>query len=365
MTRWVWMALVAIAAGMAGWVIFHDSGDGAVRGPGAGGPPRAMPVQAVPAERGNVAIEVRTVGSLDANESVVIRSEIAGRIGSIHFSEGEKVAKGGVLIHLDPSEYVAQVKQIVARVELNRLNFDRAEQLQKEKMISRQAYDEAAARLAESEANLALARVRMEKTKIAAPFSGRLGLRRVSPGDYIQPGQAIVNLEDLDPIKIDIRIPELYFAQVKTGQAVRLRVDAFPARTFDGRIYAIDPRIDTATHTLLLRARIPNPAGELRPGMFARVTLQLGVRAGAVLVPEEALVPMAENKFIYRIVEDKAVLTPVKVGERRGGKVEIIEGVGADDTVVIAGQAKIFDGAPVMVLGPAGGPSASGTAERQ
>jgi membrane fusion protein (multidrug efflux system) len=348
--RWIGTLAVVVAIGIVLWAVSQNG-----RGPTANsfpmGQPPAMPVEAAPVRVGTVSLEVSMVGSLEANESVVIRSEIAGRISSIAFSEGQKVSENAVLVKIDPSEYRAQLEQIKAAVELNELNFERAKPLHQENLISQQAYDEIEAKLKESKANLSLAQARLDKTVIRAPFGGRLGLRQVSPGDYVQPGQAIVNLEDLDSLKLDSRIPEIYLAQVRTGQTVHVRVDALPDRTFTGQIYAIDPRIDEATRTILLRARIPNPEGALRPGIFARVSLLLDQRQEAVLVPEQAIVPIGQDQFVFRVVEDKAALTKVMIGLRREGEVEIVEGLGANDTVVTAGQTKIFDGASIMVMG--------------
>ena len=347
--RWIWIAVFITAIGSTIWAVTFYRRDAATQ-PSAAGPSRAMPVEAAPVKIGPVVQEVAAVGTLQANESVVIRSEITGRISAIEFSEGRAVDEGSVLIRIDPTEYQAQVEQIKAGVELNQMNYGRAEQLNKEKLVSPQAYDEVVTKLKESKANLALAQARLDKTTIRAPFSGRLGLRQVSPGDYVQPGQAIVNLEDIDSIKVDFRVPETYLAKVRTDLPVNVRVDARPERLFAGRIYAIDPRIDDASRTILLRARIPNPGGELRPGMFARVNLVLGERLNALLIPEQAVVPMGDAKFVYRIVDGRAVLAPVKIGQRLEGRVEIVEGLKADDVVVTGGQMKIMDGAPVMVI---------------
>jgi len=245
------------------------------------------------------------------------------------------------------------MKQIAAVVELNKMNFERAQQLRPEGLIAERAYDEAQSRLKESEASLSLAKVRLEKSIIRAPFNGRLGLRQVSPGDFVQPGQAIVNLEDTDSIKVDFRIPEIYLGRVQVGQPVQVGVDVYPDQLFEGKIYAIDARIDNATRTVLIRARIPNPKGALHPGMFARVTLLLGERENAVFVPEQAVVPMGGDKFVYRVVDGKAALTKVRLGLRKEGRVEIVEGVGPEETVITAGQMKLFDGAPVKTVGTA------------
>ncbi|WDT77637.1 MAG: efflux RND transporter periplasmic adaptor subunit [Candidatus Manganitrophus sp.] len=158
----------------------------------------------------------------------------------------------------------------------------------------------------------------------------------------------------------------MYLARVEVGQEVQVGVDVYPNQLFEGKIYAIDSRIDNATRTVLVRGRVPNPAGALHPGMFARVTLLLGERENAVFVPEQAVVPMGGDKFVYRVVDGKAVFTKVRLGLRKEGRVEVVEGIGPEETVITAGQMKLFDGAPVMTVGaketaperaPAGGSS--------
>jgi membrane fusion protein (multidrug efflux system) len=324
--------------------------------PGKGAKPQgpmAMPVEAVKVETGTVTRDITAVGSMRANESVIIRSEIAGRIQAIHFSEGESVTQGAELVTLDATEFRAQLAETTATVKLNELNFRRAQELQAKNLLSRQSYDEAQAKLAESRAQQNVDEARLAKTKLFAPFAGVLGLRQVSPGDYIKEGQDIVNLEDIGSLKLDFRVPETYLAEIKLDQEVNIEVDAYPGRTFSGKVYAIDPRIDEQTRTVLLRAQIPNTDLLLRPGMFARVNLVLEQRAAALLIPEQALVPKAEEQFVYRIVEGKALQSKVKTGQRRNGKVEVLEGLSSGDTVVTAGQTKLHDGAPVMVVSPA------------
>ncbi|MCG3115810.1 MAG: efflux RND transporter periplasmic adaptor subunit [Candidatus Manganitrophus sp. SA1] len=343
-------------------LIFAGCGEGGksdAEPPQASGPqtapagPPAMPVEAARVQTGTGRLEVTAVGSLEANESTVIRSEIAGRITAIRFKEGERATKGSVLLTINSEEFEAQLNQIKAVVALNKMNFERAKQLRPEGLIAERAYDEAESRLKESEASLSLAQVRLDKSILRAPFSGQLGLRQVSPGDFVQPGQAIVNLEDTDSIKVDFRVPEIYLNRIEDGQSLQVGVDVYPNRLFEGKIYAIDSRIDNATRTVLVRARVPNPAGALRPGMFARVTLLLGERENAVFVPEQAVVPMGGDKFVYRVVDGKAVLTKVRLGLRKEGRVEVVEGIGPEETVITAGQMKLFDGAPVMTVGAA------------
>ena len=314
--------------------------------------PMAMPVEAVAVETGAVTRDITAVGSLRANESVIIRPEIAGRIQTIHFSEGESITQGAELITLDATEFRAQLAGTTATVKLNELNFRRAQELQAKNLLSRQSYDEAQAKLAGSRAQQNIEEARLAKTKLFAPFAGVLGLRQVSPGDYIKEGQDIVNLEDIASLKLDFRVPETYLAEIKLDQEVNLEVDAYPSRAFNGKVYAIDPRIDAQTRTVLLRAHIPNDELLLRPGMFARVSLVLEQRTAALLIPEQALTPKGEEQFVYRVVAGRALHSKVKTGQRRNGKVEILEGLSSGDTVVTAGQTKLRDGAPVMVVSP-------------
>ncbi len=321
------------------------------KGAAAGAPPpRPMSVEVVQAVVAAVNDEATAVGSLQSNEAVVIRSEIAGRIAAIKFQEGKSVAAGDLLFSLDASEYQAQLAQSSASVKLTEMNFNRAKDLREKSLISQQEYDDTSAKLEEARAKLAVDQSRLEKTSIRAPFNGVLGVRSVSPGAYIKPGEDLVMLEDIDPIKVEFRIPETYSRQVKPGQHLAVRVDAYPGELFNGEVYVIDTRMDSQTRTMLLRGRIPNAKRNLRPGMFARVALILATRSNALVVPEQAMVPFGGDQFVYRVVDGKAVQTRVEPGRRMDGKIEIKSGVNAGDLVITAGQMKLRDGMPVAVL---------------
>jgi membrane fusion protein, multidrug efflux system len=316
--------------------------------------PRAVPVEAAEVRVAAVRHEITAVGSLLADESVMLRFEIAGRIRDIGFADGETVEQGRALLALDPAELQAELAESAAAVDLDTLSFDRAKDLLARELASRQQYDEALARLSASRARQAVNEARLAKATLRAPFAGVLGFRLVSPGDYVQPGQDIVTLEAVDPLKVDFRVGEMHAAQIRPGQEVTVRVDAFPDRSFTGQVGAIAPRIEEATRSVLVRALIPNPDHALRPGMFARVRLTLEERPDSLLVPEQALVPARNESFLYRIVDGKAVRTPVRPGLHRGGEVEILEGLSPGDTVVTAGQMKIGDGMPVTILSAPG-----------
>jgi membrane fusion protein (multidrug efflux system) len=308
------------------------------------------PVVVASVKTGPALEQVESVGNLIANEAVIIRPEIAGRIRSLSFTEGQTVTAGQVLVTLDPTEYEAQMAQAESVVTLWQLKFRRGQDLLGKKVLSKQEYDEIDATLKGGQANLAVARARLEKTTIRAPFSGTLGLRRVSPGDYVEEGQDLVNLESIDPIKVDLRVPERYASHAKPSQKIQVRVDAFPGKAFTGEVYAVDPRLDAGSRSVLLRGRLPNSNGELRPGMFARASLVFEERTTALWAPEQALVPMGNEQFVYRVLDGKAALTKVETGLRHPGEVEIKSGLTAEDRVITDGQMKLRDGMPVTVV---------------
>lgn len=313
-------------------------------------PPAAVPVETAPVDVARSSLDAQAVGSLAANEAVTVRPEIPGRIATIHFREGEHVRAGERLVSLEADEYRARLAQSAAEADLARLNFQRSEDLYRQKAGSRQDFDAALAKLKAAEATRELDQVRLAKTAIAAPFAGVLGLRRVSPGDYVEAGDALVTLVNDDPVKLDLRLPERYANSVHQGQRVRLRVDALPQREFTGEVYAIDPALDPATRTLVVRAKVPNGDGLLRPGMFVRASTVLEQRDQALWVPEEAIVPRGARQFVYRVVDGKASEVEVTLGLRDRGRVEVLSGLGAADTVITAGQMKLRDGTPVQAV---------------
>lgn len=324
-------------------------------GPGGGGPPGgfALAVETVTMAPGPIQRRLTAVGSLRSGESVVIRPEVPGRVVQIGFVEGQPVAAGQVLLELDRAVNEAEVAAAQAAFELAKANLERQSELARRGTGTRANYDQAVAEMGAAEAALALARARMEKLTIRAPFAGVVGLRNVSVGDYVDTGEAIVNLEQIDPLKVDFRVAEVFLAAVRKGQAIEVSLDAFPGERFVGEVYAIDPLIDESGRSVLLRALLPNRDGRLRPGLFARVELILDEKRDALTVPEEALVPFGQAQVVFKVVDGKAVATPVRTGLRRGGKVEILEGVTAGDVVVTSGQIKLRDGTPVAPVAAA------------
>lgn len=347
-----WALTLGVAAALVAGYWFWGAGRQAVAptaAPSAAAPPRMppMPVEARPAETGSVTETIEAVGSLRSDESVIIRVEAAGRVDRIHFTEGTRIERGALLVSLEDSVEVAQLEQARASLALSRTNYERSRELVRSNAGTTKARDEAAAKLKMDEASVALAQAVVNKMKIYAPQTGILGLRQVSVGDFLAVGAPIVNVERLDPIKVDFRVPEIFAPAVKRGQSINISVDALPDQSFAGEVIAIDPKIDVNGRNMVVRAVLSNPRGDLLPGMFARVTLSLAKRAQAVLIPEEAILP-GNPPAIFKVIEGKAARTPVVIGERQGGMVEIRKGVTAGEIVVTAGQMKIGDGAPVM-----------------
>lgn len=327
-----------------------DGGTAAVKS----GPP-AMPVKAVAARAAPAVDEAGAVGSLRADEAITIRPEIAGRIVEIRFSEGQNVARGAVLVRLDQSELGAVVTSSRAQLKLEEQKLQRAEDLQTKGFISAQGLDDQRTSLARARAKLAEDEARLAKTEMRASFAGVAGLRQVSEGQYVAAGTDIARLEKIDQLKLDFRLPEAYIVKLKAGQPVKVLVDAYRDKVFAGSVYAIEPGVDDQTRTILLRARVANTEMKLRPGMFARVQVELGVREKAVWIPEAAIVPRGQDSYVFRIIAGpdgggKAALMKVQTGARRVGEVEIVKGIGAGDLVVTEGVQKIGPGSSVVLV---------------
>jgi membrane fusion protein (multidrug efflux system) len=356
-----WAALLLLAAAAIAGLIWQYSGGSwpalateQARPPqpqpgGGAAAERVVPVEAVEVSVEAVSSEIRVVGSLRSNESVVIRPEVDGRISEILFEEGQRVAAGTPLIRLDAAIATAELDQAQAALALSQANHKRAVELFERKAASAANRDQTLAALRADQANLELARARLDKLTLKAPFDGILGLRKVSIGDYVTAGQDIVNLEDIEPLKVDFRIPERYLGSLAVGQPITVVADAFPGQSFAGEVYAIDPLLDENGRAVLMRARLPNEEGALRPGLFVSVALLVGGRENAVMIPEQALVPRGAAQLVFKVTDSKAVLTEVETGARRNAMVEVVKGLGPGDVVVTAGQIKLRDGSKVSV----------------
>lgn len=309
----------------------------------------AVPVEVAKIERGTVNEEVEALGTLAADESVVIAPEIAGRVTALGFKEGQRVEKGQVLVKLDTAILDAELKQQQADLGLARDTFERNRSLNQRGVGTQVAFDEATAKLAAAEARVQLSQAKLAQSTLVAPFNGVVGLRSVSVGDYVAVGKPLITLTNIDPIKVDFRVPEVFLSQVKVGQTISLRVDAVPNSEFQGKIFAVDPVVDVNGRAIRLRATVPNGDLTLKPGLFARVTIVVDRRENAMLIPESAVVPDGLGKVVFIVENGKAKRVPVELGKRLPGKVEIVKGLTPQMTVVSSGQMRLRDGSTVSV----------------
>ncbi len=323
-------------------------GSAPAKGP-AGGPPAGIIIEARAPQVVKLPQSITTVGSLRSDEAVIVRPEIAGRVVEIAFREGQRVTRDQVLVRLDDSVQKADLERARANLTLSKSKYERARDLRAQGFISGQAKDEAENNLKVAQADVELAAARLAKTEVRAPFGGIIGLRSVSVGDYVKEGQDMVNLEEIDPLKVDFRVPEVFLSQVKGGQVLQITMDALPDRTWPGQVYAINPLVDANGHAIAIRAQVANTDGRLRPGMFARVRLLTSEVRDSLMIPEESIFPVGDDKYVYKVVDGRAQRQKVEVGQRRDSRVEILGGLSAADTVVTAGIVKLRDGAPVKV----------------
>ena len=324
---------------------------GAAPGKGVSG---ATPVELGKPEKLIWQKSVLAVGSLRSDESVIVRAEQSGRITALNFKEGQPVRVGQMLVQLDDSVARAELEQARANQKLGKAKFDRAVELKERNFISGQAKDEAENAMRVADATVSLADAKLAKLTIKAPFSGTIGLRTASTGDYVKDGQDIVNLEKTDSIKVDFKVPEIFQSKINVGQALSVALDALPGQAFAGKVVAVNPQLDTAGRAVVLRAQMDNRSGVLKPGMFARVRLTLADTGEAVVVPEQSVAMQGEDQIMFKVIDGRAMRTKVEVGQRRDGKVEIVEGVSGSDTIVVAGWQRLRDGAAVRAAGGGG-----------
>lgn len=339
-------------------------------GKGKAAPQQPVSVEVARVRTTVIRDEVQAVGSLRSRRSVVLRPEVSGRVTQLHFSDGARVRKGQVLVQLDDQLPRAQVQQAQAELSIARANHQRNRDLVAQGFVSQRSLDESAANLQVAQAKLALAEATAARLKLVAPFDGMAGLRNVHVGDYLKDGADIVNIEDIDSVFVDFRLPERYQGQIRVGQVAQVQLDALPGETYEAQVRAIDPQIDANGRSVSVRASIDNRRLQLRPGMFARVTARFDTRADALVVPEEAIVPQGSSPYVFTVVPGTAAgslvvqRVPVRLGQRQGGMVEVQDGLSLGDTVVTAGQQRVQrDGAPVRVVelpqAPVGGASSA------
>ncbi len=296
--------------------------------------------------------EIDTTGTISAFQGIMLKPEVSGRITKIYFDSGQTVKAGEPIIQIYPDIFEAQLKKAHSALELSKMEYDRGKKLLDKKVMSQQNFDQLNAQYEEAQSSVDELQAQLRQHNISAPFAGRLGLRRVSLGDHVSPGQPIVNLQQLDPIRIEFSIPEVYLGVLNVGQKVTVMPASSPNKTFTGEIYAFDSALDVQTRTIDARAKIPNKEQLLVPGIFAEVRLYAGQPRTVVVVPQTALVYDLSGTSVYKVEGDKVNKLRVTIGERRGNSVEIVSGLKAGTLIVTAGQIKLHKGVTVTIENP-------------
>jgi membrane fusion protein (multidrug efflux system) len=324
-------------------------------GPGgqSAGPSGPVPVEVGRVEAMRLEDDTQAVGTVRSRQGVMLRPEVSGRIAKLTFSDGQRVRRSQLLVQLDDSLQRAQLQQAEAQASIARTNLQRNQDLLAQNFISKSAVDQSGSNLEVAEAQVALAKAQLARMQIVAPFDGVVGLRMVNVGDYVKDGADLVNIEDLSSVWVDFRLPERFIARLKPGQAVQVTLDALPGRKYTGRIEALDSQLDANGRSVLVRAKLANAGGELRAGMYARSRVVFDVRENALVVPEEALVPLGDKQYIFKVIDEggkkMARRVEARIGQRVPGKVEVLEGMTAGDMVIVAGQSRLGGGASVPV----------------
>lgn len=348
---------VVVALLASGWAIYaskHAGQPAATRtaaqgarpgaGPGAVAPPTIVVSAAVKSER--VSHELKALGTAIANESIEVTSKSSNLVWAVRFRDGEAVTRGQTLVELDPAQARADLAEANAALTESTSQYVRARDLLSTRVVSQSQYEQLEATMKANQARVDAATARLADTVIRAPFSGRVGLRRVSVGSLVNPGTVITTLDDTSVMKVDFAVPENLIGNLREGLALTARTAAHPDRELPGRVLTIDSRIDPTTRSVTVRALVPNTAALMRPGMFVNVTLARD-EYQALVIPEQALVPEQSRQFVFVVDGGKVSKREVQIGRREPGRVEIVGGLKQDERVVVEGTQKVRDGGAV------------------
>jgi membrane fusion protein (multidrug efflux system) len=329
----------------------ENSGMGAgAKGSGnnKGGKSQQMLVNGIVVQPTSFANKLDVTGTIEANESVALQSEVSGLVTGIYFKEGSNVSKGSLLVKINDRDIQAQLQEALTKQNLSSTNENRAKQLLQKGAISQEEYDTALADLKSLKAQAQLIRAQLAKTSIIAPFSGKIGLRSISAGEYITPTKVIANLLSTNPVKVNFSVPEKYMGQIKVNATITFRTDG-STQLYTGKVFALEPGINAQTRTLEVKALASNQNNELRPGSFAKVSLTLDKIENALLIPNQAIIPVLRGKTVFISKNGKAKQVEVQSGTRTDENILITSGLKIGDTVLTTGALSLKDDAPVKV----------------
>lgn len=317
--------------------------------PAAAAPAGPLSVRAIQVVPELLLDKLSVTGTLFPDEEVDLSSEVSGKIVGIYFEEGAYIPKGKVLVKIDDAELKAQLRMVRLRAELAQQREARKKKLLEIGGISQEEYDEALTEYNTLETEAELIEVQIRKTSIVAPFGGKTGLRYVSEGSYVNPGTRVAHLVKLDPVKIEFSVPEKYSNRIPASTPISFLIEG-QEKAYVGKLYAREPVINTATRTLLMRAKSPNPGGVLLPGSFANVEITLDAFEQSLMVPSQALVPDVEGQSVFVVRSGKAQLQRVQIGIRQAELIQITDGLSPGDTVITSGLLQLRPDMPVAAM---------------
>lgn len=350
--RYVIYGLIALAVA---YLVFYRistnkkvAEDGAGGGKGKAGPVKGLQVDGIVVNAIDFENSLDITGTIEANEAVALRAEVSGLVTKINFQEGSQVSKGQLLVKINDRDIQAQLQDALTKERLSATNENRSKQLLQKGAISQEEYDTSLADLQSLKSQTQLIRAQLAKTSIYAPFSGKIGLRAISTGEYLTPSTTIANLASINPVKVSFSIPEKYNGQITSGSEISFTTDGLN-KTYTAKVFAIEPGINTQTRTLQIKALTANPGGELLPGAFAKIKVALNTAKGAILIPNEAIIPVLKGKTVFVSKQGKAQQIPVEAGTRTDEKIVITKGLKVGDTVLTTGAMALKNDAPVKV----------------
>ncbi|HXJ01670.1 MAG TPA: efflux RND transporter periplasmic adaptor subunit [Micropepsaceae bacterium] len=353
---WLWMIVVVLLAAALFAAIFAFPIIAFTAKGFPAPPPATVSTTTAQFEEWQPAIQI--VGSLKPVQGADLSMEVAGIVDEVDFDSGRDIAAGARLIRLIDADDVAKLHTLEAARDLAQTNYNRDQSQLERQLISQAQFDVTAANLKSLQAQVAEQQAIVAKKTLLAPFAGHLGIRAVNTGQFINPGTVVVTLQALDPIFIDFSLPQQQLQQIRTGQTITTKVDAYPTINFPGRITTIDPKVDPATRNVSVRATLPNRDHKLLPGMFATAEITTGVKQRFITLPQAAITFNPYGNVVYVVKQGKdpagkdiltGQQTVVTTGATRGDQIAILSGLKEGDIVVSAGQAKLQNGAPLIV----------------
>ncbi len=312
--------------------------------------PPTVTVESTPVELGDFETFITAVGTLKANEAIMLRPQDGGVVKEILFESGTYVKKGQVLLRLDDAVLKAQLAEAEAKLGSAKADYDRAHALFKQKAAPKSKLDETMGVYKRMEAEVAFNQAKLEQSVLRAPFSGFVGLKDVSVGSYLKPGEDIVSLDSADPIKVDFRISETHIDRLKVTQEVEVTVEGFPDHIYTAIIEAIDPVVDETGHSIRVRAVFDNKDQLLKPGLFSRVRFSNISHKDVMVVPEGAVETEGNEEYVYVVLDGVAHKASIKTGARNGKEVEVRSGLTTGTMVVTSGHLRVQEGTPVIVV---------------